>query len=256
MVFAGAAVLAGVHVLEVLTATHLWRFAEVVAFLLLAGYAALRGEPRWLGPVAVSPLVLDALLTVPPAGPRTYGWQVLTTEQAHPHLVLDALDQGFRQGGAALLFVLTLLAARPAGRRRVGGMVTVAVGLGLAIAGYAGGRVALGVHGVRASSVVALGGAVLVPLLLALAALALAAAVGRGAAVVGGVLIAAATLPMIDAMIGSVPLPSVDAGLFGWDAITPTGAFPAPVAAVTEGLLLAGVLFAMAGFGRASRRGS
>lgn len=57
-------------------------------------------------------------------------------------------------------------------------------------------------------------------------------------------------LPMIDTLIGAVPTPySLHAadGLFGWDAVTPTRTFPAPVAAIEEALLLAGVLALMAG---------
>jgi hypothetical protein len=56
---------------------------------------------------------------------------------------------------------------------------------------------------------------------------------------------------MIDTLIDSVPTPygihATDApGLFGWDTITPTATFPAPVPAIQEALLLAGVLALMA----------
>lgn len=278
MALAGAAVLAAVHVLEVLTATPLWRFSEIATYVLLA--VAVRAEPRWLGPVLLAPLLLDALLTIPPAGPRTYGWQVLTpSQEINPGL--DALDQGFRQGGAMVLFVLALnLTTRrrwPAGRAAIAALLRlrgagllrlrgagllrlgVAALLDLGVVGYAAGRVALAGRDLAVSSVVALMLAVLVPVVLALAALAFAASAGGWAggwaagwaggwaAALGGVLIAAGTLPMIDAMIGAVPLPysHYGTGLFGWDAITPTTTFPQPVAAIEEGLLLAGVICAL-----------
>jgi hypothetical protein len=251
MLFAGAAVLAGVHVLEVLLGTPLWRFAEVTTFVLLAAYAAARAEPRWLGPVVLSPLLLDALLTIPAAQPATYVWQVSTqVEDVNPWV--DAIDQGFRQGGAMVLFVLALLVTRPIPQpRRPGARVAIAVLLGLAIAGYAGWRIVLGGSDPEAGRAVARGLAVLVPLGLVAGALVFVA-VGRGwATALGGVLIVAATLPMIDAMIVTVETPyaayvSSGPGLFGSAAITPTKAFPAPVAAIEEALLLAGVLALMA----------
>jgi hypothetical protein len=258
MFFAGAAVLAVVHVVGVLMDGPLWRFAELGTFGLLSVYAALAGTPFWWGPVALSPLLVDALLTLPPAGPATYGWQVLSTDQLPRNLVLDALDQGFRLAGPALLAVLALLVARRGGWRS-SGRVVVAAGLALAVVGYAVVRVGgivgyLHGHPSDGSGGWAVAVAVLVPVSLAVAALGLAGKAGGWAAPAGGVLIAAGALPMIDSMIGSVPnpYPIEDAGLFAWDAISPSVTLPAPVPALTEALLLAGLLCVVAGLGHSA----
>ena len=255
MFLAGAAVLAMVQVVGVLVDGPLWRFAELGTFVLLSVYAALAGTPSWLGPVALSPLLVEALLTVPPASPATYGWQVLSNEQPR-NLVLDALDQGFRLAGPALLAVLALLVARREGWRPSGRVLVAAV-LALGIVGYAVVRVG-GIVGYQhehpsdGSSGWAMAVAVLVPVSLALAALGLSGKASGWAAPAGGVLIAAGALPMIDSMIGSVPnsYPIEDAGLFGWNAITPSVTLPAPVPALTEALLLAGLLCVVAGLRR------
>jgi hypothetical protein len=256
MFFAGAAVLAVVHVAGVLVDDPSWRFAELATFVLLSVYAAGVGTPSWLGPVALSPLLVDALLTIPPATPAAYGWQVLSTDQLHRHPVLDALDQGFRLAGPALLAVLALLVARR-DRWRPSGRAVVAAVLALAVVGYAVVRVGkivgyLHGHPSDGSGGWAVAVAVLVPVSLAVAALVLAGKAGGWAAPIGGVLIAAGALPMIDSMIGTVPTsyPIYDAGLFGWDAITPSVALSAPVPALTEAPLLAGLLGVVAGLGR------
>ena len=68
---------------------------------------------RWLGAVALAPLILQAALTVPRVHTGDYGWFVTTLASEPPQsaVLLDALDNGFRSAGALLLFVAVLLIA-------------------------------------------------------------------------------------------------------------------------------------------------
>jgi len=88
-----------VHVVGVLLGSPAWPPALVVTLVLLAGAAAIGGPPRWIGPVALAPLVIQAVLTVPRVHTgRGYQWLIVERPPQPPAttLMVDALDTGFR----------------------------------------------------------------------------------------------------------------------------------------------------------------
>ncbi|MFJ8582615.1 hypothetical protein [Micromonospora sp. NPDC093277] len=104
-----------------------------------------------------------------------------------------------------------------------------------------------------ADSVIAVSLAMLPPLALGLAALALAATLAghrRLLALAGAALLAVAALPHLDASIGVVPLP-LYAGdrtaLFAWQAVLPSLSMPQPVPAFTALVELAAYLLLVPG---------
>jgi hypothetical protein len=235
----GAAFLAAVHVLGVLLGSPIWPLALAGALLALA---AAGRPPRWLAPVALAPLILQAALTVPRVHTGDYGWFVTTfsAEPAPSAALLDALDTSFRLAGAPFLFAAILLIAlkadksdksgamsEGAARGEVGGNpapgeadesvaprwvsgIAVAVMLlaGLAVLAYAATRVvALGSLD-PVSGAAALVAAVFVPVVFALTSAALAAVIsrrGRWPGVLGAFLLVVSALPMIDSALDALP---------------------------------------------------
>ncbi|WP_174533381.1 hypothetical protein [Micromonospora chalcea] len=277
-----AAVSAVAHVVGVLVAAPIWRGAEVLSLGLLLGYAVAAGlpAPRWAVPAALVPLIVHTIRTMP-AEPRAgdLGWVVYGSGDAGFDRTAG-FDATLAGSWAALLAVAVLVAAfRGGGRRRH----LVAVALAAApVVGYAAVRAVDVVGGLAVSSrvveirtettltrgtgpgydradvVSALVLAVLPPLALALAALALAvllAGRGRRLAATGAALLAVLALPLLDAGIGAVPLPGPDdsTALFAWYAIPPTSALPQPVAALSAAVELAAYLLLVAGLTGADR---
>jgi hypothetical protein len=191
-----AAVLAVVHVIGVLFARPLYRPAEVLATLCLLAYAigydllADRRPARWGLSVAAAVLVAGAALTVPPPASDGAGWQFLSPEQ-YDGLVLRTQLKSLIPVTVALLFVLVLLVVRTrtAGRQwpsRAGLLTGMAAAI--LVVGYTVVRLAVIEFEVREVAIVAIFGnaaptprlsagvVAVLPLLLALTALALAAA--------------------------------------------------------------------------------
>ncbi|MFI6258225.1 hypothetical protein ACIBCL_19295 [Micromonospora zamorensis] len=99
----------------------------------------------------------------------------------------------------------------------------------------------------------AVGMAVLPPLVLGITALALASVLaghGRRLASIGATLLALMALPLIDTSIDTIPMPlsvGSDNGLFAWDGITPTLSMPQPMLALTAVVELTAYLLLVAG---------
>ncbi|WP_435124068.1 hypothetical protein [Micromonospora tulbaghiae] len=245
-------------------ADPVWRYAEVVAIGLFLAYAVVSGlpAPRRSVPAALAVLLLDAVRTMPADPNERYGWQVLK-----PGGDIDTLS-GFESGIAACWAPLTAVAVllvvchRAGWRRRTAAAAAVAAVL---VTGYAIVRIvdiwlAIGADQRQyptgpdsTDSVIAVSLAVLPPLALGLAALALAAALAgrhRRLASTGAALLAVAALPHLDASISAVPLP-LHAGdrtaLFAWQAITPTLSMPQPVPAITTLMELTAYLLLVMG---------
>ncbi|MFD6693573.1 hypothetical protein [Micromonospora aurantiaca (nom. illeg.)] len=277
-----AAVSAVAHVVGVLVAAPLWRGAEVLSLALLLAYAVAAGlpAPRWAVPAALVPLIVDAVRTMPAEpGAGDVGWTVYGSDDSAVDRTAG-FDAALAGSWAALVAVAVLLLAyRGRGRRRH--LIAAAVAAA-PVVGYAAVRVADVGSAVAASTRVVevrtettltrVGGpghdqvdavpalvlAVLPPLALALAALALAALLagrGRRLAATGAALLAVLALPLLDAALAAVPHP-LDAdgtALFAWYAITPTAAMPQPVAALTAAVELTAYLLLVAGLTRSRR---
>ncbi|MET7471142.1 hypothetical protein ACFYON_21380 [Micromonospora sp. NPDC005686] len=276
-----AAVSAVAHVVGVLVAAPLWRGAEVLSLTLLFAYAVVAGlpPPRWVVPVALAPLIVDAVRTMPAEpGAADIGWTVYGSG----YTVIDrtaGFDATFAGSWAALVAVAVLLVVfRGRGRRR---HLIVAAAAAAPVVGYAAVRLtdigfAVAAHIVetrtettltrvegpayydQADVVAALVLAVLPPLALALAALGLAvllAGRGRRLAATGATLLAVLALSLLDAGIEAVPLPypADSTALFAWYVITPTSAMPQPVPALTAAVELAAYLLLVAGLTGADR---
>ncbi|MEU2984112.1 hypothetical protein ABZ647_06915 [Micromonospora aurantiaca] len=276
-----AAVCAVAHVVGVLTAAPLWRGAEALSLALLLAYAVAAGlpAPRWAVPAALVPLIVDAVRTMPAepgagdVGGLVYGSGDSAVDRT------AGFDAALAGSWAALVAVAVLLLAyRGRGRRRH--LIAAAVAAA-PVVGYAAVRVTdIGVAVAAGTQVVetrttltrvdspgyhdqadvvpALVLAVLPPLALALAALALAALLagrGRRLAATGVALLAVLALPLLDAAIEAVRLPvSADGtALFAWYAITPTTAMPQPMTALTAVVELAAYLLLVAGLTGADR---
>ncbi|ADL45556.1 MULTISPECIES: hypothetical protein [Micromonospora] len=277
-----AAVCAVAHVVGVLTAAPLWRGAEVLSLALLLAYAVAAGlpAPRWAVPAALVPLIVDAVRTMPAEpGAGDVGWTVYGSDDSAVDRTAG-FDAALAGSWAALVAVAVLLLAyRGRGRRRH--LIAAAVAAA-PVVGYAAVRVtdigvavAAGTRVVetrtrttltrvdspgydQADVVPALVLAVLPPLALALAALALAALLagrGRRLAATGAALLAVLALPLLDAAIEAVRLPvSADGtALFAWYAITPTTAMPQPMTALAAVVELAAYLLLVAGLTGADR---
>ncbi|MBF5030846.1 hypothetical protein IRY44_13935 [Micromonospora sp. ANENR4] len=277
-----AALSAVAHVVGVLVAAPLWRGAEVLSLALLLGYAVAAGlpAPRWVVPVALVPLIVDAVRTMPAEpGAGDAAWLVYGGPGSGFD-VTAGFDAALAGSWATLVAVAVLLLAfRGRGRRRH--LIAAAVAAA-PVVGYAAVRVAdIGAAAAAVTPgleirtettltrvdgpghdqvdvVPALVLAVLPPLALALAALALAALLagrGRRLAATGAALLAVLALPLLDAALAAVPHP-LDAdgtALFAWSAITPTAAMPQPVAALTAAVELAAYLLLVAGLARSHR---
>ncbi|WP_409072816.1 hypothetical protein [Micromonospora chalcea] len=277
-----AAVAAVAHVVGVLVAAPLWRGAEVLSLAVLLAYAVAAGlpAPRWAVPAALAPLIVDAVRTMP-AGPGAgdFGWTVYGSGDSAVDRTAG-FDAALAGSWAALVAVAVLLVAcRGHGRRRhliaaavaaapvVGYAAVRVTDIGVAVAAVTPGleirteTTLTRVDGSgydQADVVPALVLAVLPPLALALAALALAvllAGRGRRLAATGAALLAVLALPLLDAGIEAVHLPvSADGtALFAWYAIPPTLAMPQPVAALTVAVELAAYLLLVAGLTGADR---
>lgn len=277
ILLAGAAFLAAVHVIGVLLGSPVWPPALVGALLALAAAGASTAAPRWLVPVALAPLILQAALTVPRVRTGDYGWFVTeaTSEPARSAVLLDALDTGFRLAGAPLLFAAVLLVAIRADRTRAirsdrsaqgSRVIAAAVALaGLPVVAYAVLRVGavnqIGPAQIGpAQSGMTRAAAVAVPVAFAVLTAALAALIvrrrRRWPGVLGALLLTISALPMIDSALDALPssFSSFEdpTRLFGWDVITPSDALPGPVPALTVGFQLAGFLL-LSGVGRPIR---
>ncbi|MEU8088188.1 hypothetical protein AB0B57_31820 [Micromonospora sp. NPDC049101] len=245
-----AAVCAAVHVAGVLTARPIWRYAEVLSVGLLLAHAMVSRSPvsRWALGVSLAILLADAVRTMPTARDSAgYGVQMLTPGPAPE--TPSAFESGLSLCWASLTVVLVLLVAFRRGGWRWRTAVPAVVGAALVI-GYAAVRVVAtwltaAAEPPRASDTdvadltTAVSMAVLPPLVLGIAALALASALlghGRRLASTGAALLALMALPLMDSGIAVVPMPlhlwSDNVGFF-WDAVTPTLSMPQPMPALT-----------------------
>ncbi|MEW2443818.1 hypothetical protein [Micromonospora marina] len=108
-----AAVSAVAHVVGVLVAAPLWRGAEVLSLALLLGYAVAAGlpAPRWAVPVALVPLIVDAVRTMPAEpGAGGFGWVVYGSGDSAFHRTAG-FDAAFAGSWATLAAVAVLLVA-------------------------------------------------------------------------------------------------------------------------------------------------
>ncbi|ROO52936.1 hypothetical protein EDC02_7890 [Micromonospora sp. Llam0] len=264
-----------IHAAGVLTASPAWRYAEVLAIGLLIIYAVASGlpTPRWAVPAALAVLLLDALWTMPADRAEGHGWQVLRPDTAGVDR-LAGFEAGLAICWASLTAVALLLAAwHRRGNRHLGPGVhprrrrtTVTAALAaVLITGYAAVRIlaiwltlatAQRDHPTGADlagSVIAVSLAVLPPLGLGLAALALATALAghrRWLASAGATLLAVTALSHVDTAIRAVPLPLYAGDQLAWSAayaIASTPWTPSPVAALTALLELAAYLLLVTG---------
>ncbi|MFG1919020.1 hypothetical protein [Micromonospora sp. NPDC048898] len=245
-----AAVCAAVHVAGVLTARPIWRYAEVLSIGLLLAHAMVSRSPvsRWALGVSLAVLLVDAVRTMPTARDSAgYGVQVFVPGPAPE--TPSAFESGLALCWPSFTAVVLLLVAWRRGGWRRRTAVPAVVGAAL-ITGYAAVRVVATWRTAAAEPpratrtdvadlTTAVSTAVLPPLVLGIAALALASALlghGRRLASTGAALLALTALPLMDSCIAAVPMPlylwSDNAG-FVWDAITPTLALPQPMPALT-----------------------
>jgi hypothetical protein len=266
LLLTAAAVLAVVHVIGVLFARPLYRPAEVLATLCLLACAigtdlrADRGPSRWGTTVAAAVLVAGAALTVPPpAGDGTVRleFRFLSPEQ-HEAEVLRSQLQSLIPVTVALLFVLVLLVT--GGKPRLSrAWLGAGIAAGVLVVFYTAARLALinsvlEETGTEGSPRLSPAVVALMPLLLALAALALAvvtAARRRRLAAGGALLLVPAALIWIDTALGAALLPYQvhdTATLFSPDLITATDALPQPAQALTAAFCLTAAVLLIAGF--------
>ncbi|MEV6690123.1 hypothetical protein AB0M35_01415 [Micromonospora sp. NPDC051196] len=258
-----AGLLAAVHVAGVLTAAPILRQAEVLAVAVLLAYALLAGlpSPRWMAPVGLIVVAVDAWWTMPVDPADGYRWQLL--QPGPPPDFTMGLRTGLQLTWAALVLVLLLILtawrqrARRPSRRFVTGLVMAAG----TVVGYAVLRVVerhrnnmvdTGLsddHGRQSETGVA-AAAVLAPLALALAAVLLAALLVRRShrlAAGGAVLLLVAALFQFDAALAPytlLPLSPSRGTLFTGAMVSPA-LVTAP--ALTVAAELAGYLLLVAG---------
>ncbi|MDG4774294.1 hypothetical protein [Solwaraspora sp. WMMD792] len=258
-----------------MTASPAWRYAEVLAIGLLVAYAVASGlpTPRWAVPAALAVLMLDAVRTMPGDRAEGHGWQVLRPDTAGVDR-FAGVEAGLAICWASLTAVAVLLAAwhrrgdphlgpgvHPRRRRTA---VTAALAA-VVITGYAAIRIIASwltmainhrdhsTGADLAGSVIAVSLAVLPPLGLGLAALALATALAghrRWLASAGAALLAVTALPHVDAAIRAVPLPLYVGDQLAWStayAIGSTPSTPYPLAALTALLELTAYLLLVTG---------
>lgn len=276
-----AAVLAATHVLGVLFGDPPLRHAEVLALLVLAGYALLGElpEPRWVVPAALLVLVVEAYRTAPAdIGDGSDQFLAVAPDGYSPPPVM--LTDGLDLTWAALAASLLLLWA---GRRwpaayhqpvpRRGPVVTGTVLAVLLLTAYPAVRLSefaldlsAGEQSTSASTdpvsaaVVRAGSVMLAPLVLGLAAICLTAVLFRRSRVIaalGAALLAVAALPQFDLALAKADLP-VYAGppsaLAISFAITPSPLIAAPLPALAAAIELAAYVFLAVGLTRTGRR--
>lgn len=230
----------------------------------------------WGPTAAAAVLVAGAAMTLPPEPGGGGGLQILSPEE-YSVLASRVRLTSLVPVVVALLVVLVLLAAqrgpavgaRIAAARRKPGRAILGTGIAAAvlIVGYLVLRAAVIEFGAPRQSISSfawsptvwgLPAAVitLLPLLLALTALALAVVTarrGRRRAASGAVLLAVVGLIWLDSGIGAVPLPyAVDFNLdpYGSGWFTSTAASPQPIQAVTAALRLAAGILVVTGLTR------
>ncbi|MFF0151873.1 hypothetical protein [Micromonospora sp. NPDC005203] len=264
ILLSAAALCTAVHVAGVLTARPLWRYAELLSVGLLLACAVVSPSPRsrWPLGVALAVLLVDAVRRMPAAGDSDGdGWQVLVPGSARE--APSAFESGLSLCWPSLTAALVLLVAW----RRGGWHRQTAVPAGVLaalIAGYATfrtvsiWRAAAAVPPRTAGTEVAdltmaVGMAVLPPLVLGITALALASVLagnGRRLASIGATLLALVALPLMGTSIDTVAMPlsvGSDSGLFAWNGITPTLSMPQPMVALTAVVELTAYLLLVAG---------
>ncbi|MEU5785332.1 hypothetical protein [Micromonospora lupini] len=269
LLLSAAASCAAFHVAGVLTARPIWRYAEVLGIGLLLACALVSRSPssRWALGTALAVVLVDAVRTTPPPPQRSdYGWMAFGPGP-QPE-VSSALEFALSLCWPSLTAVLVLLVAWRRGGWQRRTVAPGVVGAALII-GYAAVRLVSIRHAVAAERgagtdvaelMMAVSVAVLPPLVLGIAALALASALaghGRRLASTGAVLLALLALPLMDTCISMVPMPlyaGSDTALFAWYAITPTLSMPQPVPALTAVVELTGYLLLVAGLTTSSRR--
>ncbi|GAA2184894.1 hypothetical protein [Micromonospora lupini] len=266
-----AASCAAFHVAGVLTARPIWRYAEVLSIGLLLACALVSRSPssRWALGTALAVVLVDAVRTTPvPPDRSDYGWMAFGPGP-QPEAP-SALEFALSLCWPSLTAVLVLLVAWRRGGWQRRTVAPGVVGAALII-GYAAVRLVSIRHAVVAEPprgagtdvaelTTAVSTAVLPPLALGIAALALASALaghGRWLASSGATLLALLALPLMDTCIGMVPMPlsaGSDTAVFAWYAITPTLSMPQPVPALTAVVELTGYLLLVAGLTTSSRR--
>ncbi|MEU4337991.1 hypothetical protein AB0F59_25610 [Micromonospora lupini] len=269
LLLSAAASCAAFHVAGVLTARPIWRYAEVLGIGLLLACALVSRSPssRWALGTALAVVLVDAIRTTPPPPQRSdYGWMAFGPGP-QPE-VPSALEFALSLCWPSLTAVLVLLVAWRRGGWQRRTVAPGVVGAALII-GYTAVRLVSIRHAVVAERgagtdvaelMMAVSVAVLPPLVLGIAALALASALaghGRRLASTGAVLLALLALPLMDTCISMVPMPlyaGSDTALFAWYAITPTLSMPQPVPALTAVVELTGYLLLVAGLTTSSRR--
>ncbi|WBB96700.1 MULTISPECIES: hypothetical protein [unclassified Solwaraspora] len=248
-----------------MTASPAWRYAEVLAIGLLVAYAVASGlpTPRWAVPAALAVLMLDAVRTMPGDRAEGHGWQVLRPDTAGVDR-FAGVEAGLALCWASLTAVAVLVAAWHRHPRRRRPAVATALAA-VVITGYAAIRIIASwltmainhrdhsTGADLAGSVIAVSLAVLPPLGLGLAALALATALAghrRWLASAGAALLAVTALPHVDAAIRAVPLPLHAGDQLAWSAAYAIGSTPStpyPVTALITLLELTAYLLLVTG---------
>ncbi|TDB93008.1 hypothetical protein E1091_12320, partial [Micromonospora fluostatini] len=106
LLLTAAGACAAAHVAGVLMADPVWRYAEVLAIVLLLAYAVSNGlpAPRWAMPAALAVLLVEAVRTLPADRHAGYGWSTYD-----PSARID-VPSGFEAGLAASWASLTAVA--------------------------------------------------------------------------------------------------------------------------------------------------
>ncbi|MBM0274518.1 hypothetical protein [Micromonospora tarensis] len=259
-----AAPCAAFHVVGVLTARPIWRYAEVlsIGLLLACAMVSRSAGSRWALGVALAVLLVDAVLAIPAArDSNVYGGAVLVPASSPE--TSSAFESGLSLCWPTLAAVLVLLVVWRRGGWHRQTVAPAVVGAAL-VTGYAAVRItstwravaaepprATGTH--VADLVMAMSMAVLPPLVLGITALTLASALASHRlrlAAIGAALLALMALPLMDTCIATVPMPlyvGSDIAGFAWDAITPTLSMPQPIPALTAAVELTAYLLLVAG---------
>ncbi|MFI7523985.1 hypothetical protein [Micromonospora globbae] len=241
----------------------IFRYAKVLSIGLLLVYAMVSRLPgsRWALPGALAVLLVDGVRTTPAApGGDGYGWKLVPGEGVEMASVFESV-LSVCWAPLAAVAVLLISWRRGGWHRRAAAPAVVGAAL---ISGYATVRVVsiwpavaaerpYRTDAEAAGSMLAVSMAVLPSLALGMTALALATALaghGRRLASSGAALLALLALPLMDACIGTVPMPLYASGrnaVFAWDAITPTLSTPQPMPAIAAAVELTAYLMLVAG---------